>query len=263
LISLYAVGVFLSFTLSQTGMITRWWRRREAGWRHGLPLNAFGAVLAAAVLVVVAVTKFAEGAWVVVLLIPALVLVFRRIHAHYVCAEQARAPHPLPAEEAHRVLVKRLGAAAHGGRAPEPEAVEAPDEVQNLTVVPVAELDLPTLRALAYAVSLGQPTIALHVSPDEESAGRIRRQWQAWGEHVPLEVIVSPYRVVPLPMVNYLRALRSRQPELQVTVVLPETVPARWWQQLLHNQLTFRLALMLRREHAIVVTTVPFHLPPC
>jgi amino acid transporter len=263
LISLYAVGVFLSFTLSQSGMVTRWWRRREAGWRRGLPLNALGAVLSAAVLVVIAVTKFAGGAWVVVLLIPTLILLFRRIHAHYACAEQARAPQPLPAEEAHRVLLRAVSAATAGGHASDSEAVEAPDEVLNLTVVPVSSLDRPALRALAYAVSLGQPVIALHVSPDEEEATRITTQWEAWGNHVPLEVILSPFRVLALPLFNYLRALRSRQPELVVTVVLPEPIPARWWQHLLHNQVTFRLALMLRREPGIVVTSVPFHLPPC
>src|SRR5207237_3890989 len=131
-----------------------------------------------------------QGAWIVVLLIPALILLFRRVHAHYVCAQEARAPHPLPAEEAHRVLRRRLKPGAEAGQVQEPEAVEAPDEVQNLTVVPVADLDLPTLRALAYAVSLGQPTIAVHVCPEEDAAVRVRRQWEAWGNYVPLEVIV-------------------------------------------------------------------------
>ena len=103
----------------------------------------------------------------------------------------------------------------------EPESVEAPDEVEYLIVVPVSGLDLPALRALVYAASLCQPVLALHVSPDEETAARIRRQRQAWGDHVRLEVISSPYRLVTLPLLNYLRSLRSRQTGLTLTVMAP------------------------------------------
>lgn len=263
LISLYAVGVFLAFTLSQSGMVRHWWRSRGAGWQRGLPVNALGALLSAAVVLVTAVTKFTAGAWITVLVIPALVLAFRRVRAHYACAEQVRAPRPLREEHASRVLVRSAMRAARADHESSSEAVEAPDEVQNVTVIPVSGLDRPALRALAYAVSLGQPTLALHVSSDEDEAERIRRRWRAWGDHVPLEVIISPYRLVTVPLLHYLRTVRSTQEGLMLTAVLPEPLPARQWQHLLHGHLTLKLAMLLRREPNMVVTSVPFHLPPC
>jgi hypothetical protein len=130
-------------------------------------------------------------------------------------------------------------------------------------MVPVSHLNLPALRALAYAVSLGQPVLALHVSPDDQDADRIKKEWDAWGRHVPLEVVISPYRLTVIPIINYVRVLRSQSPRLTLTVILPDLVVGRWWQAILHNQIPLKLRVPLRRWPGIVLTTVPFHLPPC
>ncbi|HEX3604836.1 MAG TPA: APC family permease [Candidatus Dormibacteraeota bacterium] len=255
LISLYAIGVFLAFTLSQSGMTVRWWRRREPGWARSLPVNACGAALSGCVLVIIAVSKFTEGAWVIVLLIPLVVLLLSRIRSHYVAVERATAPRP-PSSERTSTSPSSV---VDGALLPSEQA-ESPDEITHLIVVPVARLDLPALRALAYAASLTPPVLALHVATDDEDAQRIRSSWSAWGDHVPLEVIMSPYRVVAAPIVNYVRALHRPRPDLTITVVLPELVVTQWWQHPLHNQVSLRVRTMLRVHAGTVVTSVPYHL---
>jgi amino acid transporter len=260
LISLYAIGVFLSFTLSQSGMTVRWWRRREAGWARSLPINALGATLSGTVLLIIAVSKFTEGAWVIVLVIPLIITLLSRIRRHYAVVERATALHPPSGETGHLPLLRARREVTDGAR-PAPEQVEAPDEIRHLVVVPVAWLDLPALRALAYAVSLSLPVLALHVATDDEDARRLRTLWSAWGDHVPLEVIVSPYRVVVAPAANYVRTLHRTHPDLTITAVLPELAVTHWWHQLLHNQVALRLRRLLRLYPGTVVTSVPFHLP--
>src|ERR1700730_443442 len=263
LIALYAVGVFLSFTLSQTGMVVRWWRRREPGWRRGLPVNACGAALSASVLVIIAVAKFTEGAWVVVALVPTLVVVFRRVHSHYTCAEAATEPRPHNSQAHHLSrLIRRRRHTSDGERLAS-ESAESPDEIEHLAVVALSQPTLQSLRALPYAFSLGQPVLALHVSPDDQDAERIHKEWDAWGRHVPLEVLISPYRLTVIPVLNYVRALLAQSPNLTMTVVLPDLVVGRWWQTILHNQIPLKLRVALRRWPGIVLTTVPFHLPRC
>lgn len=259
LIALYAIGVFLAFTLSQAGMVVHWWRTRGSGWRWRLAINAVGSLASAVVVAVVAGTKVSEGAWLVVVVVPLLVATMLRIRAHYECAEQATRPHPLTAEGGRVAAIPRRPAAAQS--ATDPEAVESPDEVRHLAVVPVAWLDLAALRALAYAVSLGIPVLALHVAADEVEAERLRCCWDAWGSHVPLEIVLSPYRAVVLPLVNYVGALQRRRPDLTVTVAIPELVVRRWWHALLHNQVGLRLRALLRSRPGIVLASVPYHLP--
>jgi hypothetical protein len=142
------------------------------------------------------------------------------------------------------------------------EAQDDPSEVHSFAVVPVAVLDLAALHALAYAVSLAQPVLALHVSPTEEEAERFHRSWQAWGEHLPLEVVVAPYRATVAPLANYIAALHRQRPDVTLTLVVPEIVVARRWQRLLHNRIAVRLRAALISYEGIVITTVPFHLPP-
>jgi hypothetical protein len=259
LIALYAVGVFLAFTLSQLGMTVHWWRGREPRWRRSLAINGLGAVASAAVVLVAAVAKFTEGAWLVVIVVPLIITMFLRIRSHYDCAEEATRPRPIGGEHTRVPFVSRPAQ----GRTdtPPPEEAETPDEIRHLVIVAVSWLDLSALRALAYAVSLGHPVLALHVAADDEDARRIRAAWDAWGNHVPLEIIISPYRAVVVPLANYVAALQSRHPELTVTVVLPELVVRRRWQNLLHNQVARRLRPLLRARSGVVVTSVPFHLP--
>jgi amino acid transporter len=263
LIPLYAVGVFLAFTLSQTGMVLRWWRRREVGWRKSLAFNAAGGALSAIVLVMAAVTKFAAGAWVAVLVVALIMMLALRIRRHYDAVRAAIALRPVAAE------VPWL---AVGPPRPEPrrpaderdasaEGEESPDEVRHLTIVPIASLNLASVRALAYAASLRQPVLAVHISPAEDEAERFRGYWRAWGDHLPLEVIVSPYRAVVPPLVDHVGALHRQRPDITLTVVLPELVVKRRWHRALHNDVAARLARALKPLPKTVVTTVPFHLP--
>ncbi len=131
----------------------------------------------------------------------------------------------------------------------------------NLAIVPVASLDLVSLRALAYAVSLRLPVLALHISPTRDEGQRFRDYWTIWGDHVPLEVVVSPYRAIVAPMINYVESLHHQRPDLTLTLILPELVLQHWWQRILHDQIAARLRRALRPLAKIVITTVPFHLP--
>jgi amino acid transporter len=261
LIPLFAIGVFLAFTLAQSGMVAHWWRHRERGWRTALATNLLGAVLSGVVVIIAAITKLTQGAWVVVVLVPLIVLGCQRVHAHYQSAREALTPRPESAEQTRSpigVAPPRLAPVASERLA---EAQDDPDEVHSFAVVPIAVLDLSALHALAYAVSLGQPVLAVHVSPTEEEAERFTRLWQAWGDHLPLEVVVSPYRATVAPLANYIAALHRQRPDVTLTLVVPEIVVAKRWQRILHNRIGARLRASLIAYEGIIITTVPFHLP--
>ena len=281
LIPLFAVGVFVAFTLAQSAMVAYWLRHREAGWRRALAINAVGAVLSGAVALIAAATKFTAGAWLVVVLIPLIVLGARRIHRHYEVAREALIPRVDEALVTPTVLGTSARALSQSGLSspasspsppaparrtaappePGPESDDAPTEVSHLVVVPIAVLDLAALRALAYAASLAVPVLALHVSPSDAEAARFGRYWQAWGDHLPLELVVSPFRATVAPLGNYIEALHRERPQLTLTVVVPELVVSRRWQRLLHNGIAPRLRRMLTHCDGIVITSVPFHLP--
>jgi amino acid transporter len=267
LIPLYAVGVFLAFTLSQSGMVVHWWRLRDPHWRRSLAINGTGALLSAIVFLTAGITKFTEGAWVSLLVVVGFVTVATAIRRHYETVAQAVALHPRAVEVPSHTIVPngRAGTDAERGE-PESrprgeETEETPEEIHHLLLVAVASLDLSSMRALAYAASLQQPVLALHVSPAEEEAERFSEYWRTWGDHLPLEVVVSPYRAIIAPMVNYIESLHRLRPELTLTVIVPELVVRHWWQRALHNQTAPRLRRALRPLPKIVVTTVPFHLP--
>jgi hypothetical protein len=133
-------------------------------------------------------------------------------------------------------------------------------KTEHLLVVPIAHLDIPSLEALAYAASFGQPTLALHVSPEQGEAEQFQVCWNRWGANVPLEVVLSPYRAVVGPIINYLEALHTQQPGLTLTVVVPELKVRRRWHRLLHDRLGDRLRRGLEHPPGIAVTEVPFHL---
>jgi hypothetical protein len=245
-------------------MVVHWWRRRGAHWRKSMTINALGSFLSAIVFVIAGATKFAAGAWVAVVGIALIVVTATAIRHHYDAVSSAVALHPLAVEVPG-------GAQAPQERNGEPgddpssgsgaEAEESPEEIRNLTIVSVASLNLPSVRALAYAASLGQPVLALHISPNAEEAKRFRDYWSAWGDHLPLEVVISPYRAVVAPMIHHIEALHLRRPDLTLTVILPELVVRHWWHRPLHNQLAPRLRRALKPLPKIVITTVPFHLP--
>lgn len=272
LIPLYAIGVFLAFTLSQAGMVVHWWRRRaQPHWRRSLASNAAGTVLSALVFVIASVTKFTAGGWVAVLAIGLFILFAARIRRHYDRVREQTMLHPHATEvPKHKVVPTGDDGAARraangtvfaddrAGR--ELEAEDNPNDIRNLTVVPIAALDLPGLRALAYAASLQQPLLGLHISPTEAEAERFRGYWNQWGNHLPLEIVVSPHRALVAPMVNYLSALHGQRPDLTLTVILPEIVVRHRWQRILHNRVARRVRRALQPVPKIVVATVPFHL---
>ena len=232
LIPLYAVGVFISFTLSQAGMVRHWLTDGGAGWRWRLGVNGLGALVTGAVTVVIAVTKFTHGAWIVVFLIPLLVLGFRAIHRHYdTVAEELSLEH----------------------------LVEAPP-VSNTVLVLVGDLHMGVVKALRYAQSLSPSPKAVYVELDPSATARLEERWSKGGCGVPLVVLASPYRSMLRPLLDYVGRIRERDANSVVTIVIPEFVPRRWWQHLLHNQtaLLVKGALLFRR--GVVVVDVPFHL---
>ncbi len=239
LIPLYAVGVFLSFTLSQAGMVKRWWTRREPGWRHSLVINAVGAVTTAIVLVVVVVTKFLLGAWIVLLLIPVDVLIMYKIYQHYQqVRQQLTLEGFMPSEPIKRHKV----------------------------VVPVGGIHRGVLSALRYARSLSDDVVAVFVDIDPKRTQETQEKWARWGMGVPLRVLPSPYRSLIRPLLTYLDTLEWEVGfNQQLTIVLPEFVPLKWWHFLLHGQnaLLLKLALYFRRRRGYrvpVLTDVPYYL---
>ena len=278
LIPLYAVGVFLSFTLSQAGMVVHWWREghtlrsmraaaqssrpaeitaakgsslkesnvtgklegrrlaseqpkslaevahleKKSHWRKSLVINGIGAISTFVVLMVFIVTKFMHGAWIVVVLIPLLVLMFLRIHRHYL-------------EVAQQLST---------------EGLEGLRPIHHEVIVPISGIHRGVIAALEYAKSIAPHHVtAVYVNLDDEATQKVREKWEQWGSGVNLVVVASPYRSLLRPLLNYVdRVKRSSHGEV-VTIVLPEFVPAKWWQNLLHNQNTLFLkgALLFKR----------------
>jgi hypothetical protein len=235
LIPLYAIGVFASFTLSQSGMVVHWRKLRQAGWQRSAFINGLGAITTAIVTVVIAFTKFAEGAWLVILLIPLLIGLFYAIHQHYLLLDRARrAETPL-----------------------------SPDEVVVRAVVPIADAGVQARQALAFARAITkdrQHVVAVHVTDDVTSAEQLGRQWEEWQPGIELILIESPYRSLAGPLLAYIDALKETHPGDTITVVLPEFVPSHWWEHLLHNQTALRLKAALLFHPGLVVTNVPYHM---
>jgi hypothetical protein len=259
LIPLFAVGVFLAVTLSQAGMVVHWWRSRGRHWRRGLLINGFGALLTALVVVVAGTAKFTQGAWVVVVGIPLLIWLCLRIRGHYATVHEALSLHPLPDTDRQtnvgpRPQHRHLPTRANG------EQQESPEEIRHLILVPVERLDLANLRALAYAASLDEPLLTVHLSPDEEEAGRFREQWKTWGVPLRCEIVVSPYRALVSPLAHYIETLHAQNPALTVTIILVELVERRPWHRLLHGHVSPALRRALRAQQNVVITTIPFHI---
>jgi amino acid transporter len=232
LIPLYMIGVFLSFSLSQTGMVLKWTRQGARGELLHLIVNGLGALLTTLVLAVVAVTKFHEGAWLIVALIPMLVLHFKAIRRHY---DQVAAQLSLQ------------------GWSGEPRR-------GNTVLVPIGGVHRAVLSALEYARSLGPDVRAIYVNDDAAATAELRRDWERWGGGVPLVVLESPYRSLMEPLLEYIEEVEREHPGDYMTVLLPEFVPARWWHHLLHNQRALLLKGALLFKRRTVVVSVPFHL---
>jgi amino acid transporter len=237
LIPLYTIGVFLAFTLSQAGMVVHWRKITleeggKASHLGSMLMNGTGAVMTTVVLFIAAYTKFISGAWVVVVLVPVLVLLSLLVHKHYGSAKQrAEAETPL-----------------------------TPAEVRPVAIVPISDLTDVQLQTLALARRLADDVVAVFISDDPEKIRMIREKWEAWGNHVPLQVIESPYRSIVRPFLDYLDAVDAQRQGRTLMVVLPELVFSRWWHQFLHNQTALRLKAALLFRPGTVVVNVPYHL---
>jgi len=233
LIPLYAVGVFISFTLSQGGMVRHWWVERCSGWRHRLAINGVGALATGVVTLVIAITKFTHGAWIVVLVIPILVAGFLVMARHYVEVAEALSL----------------------------EGFEAPPQFQHTVLVLVGDVHRGVVRAVQYARTLAAPDAivrGVYVETDPARTARLEEKWSQWGLGVPLVVLTSPYRSLLRPLLDYVEQIQARGGDQMVTIVLPEFLPRRWWQHVLHNQtaLLVKGALLFRKN--LVVADVPY-----
>jgi len=283
LIPLYAVGVFLSFTLSQAGMVRHWLKERannrrtdremegqshmradaefeqtlpdpelaveeshksrfvddevtaSANWKKSIVINGVGALATAVVLAVFILTKFIHGAWIVVVVIPLLVLMFRAIHGHYLSVAQ-------------QLSIEGLGPLR---------------EINHTVIVPISGIHRGVLNALQYAKSIAPTNVAaVYVDFDEEATANLREKWGQWGGGVKLVVLASPYRELTGPLLRYIYRIDRKRDDDFITVVIPEFVPAKWWQHLLHNQSSLLLKGALLFKKGVVVVNVPYHLKP-
>jgi amino acid transporter len=243
LVPLWAVGVFLSFTLSQAGMARHWWKlghparkkgERLPGWRWKLGINGLGSIVTAVVTVIFAVTKFLDGAWIIVLLLPTLVFLFYAIRRHY-------------ATLAQDLSLEKFG--------------QPPPFKRQRVIIPISTVHRGTLQALDYALSLSPDVTVVHISIDPEQTEKLRQKWSWWGKGVRLVVIESPYRTFLEPFLGYVAELFSiLQPNERLTIIVPQFVPHHWWQNLLHTQTAFWLRFSLLDKKGIVITEVPYQL---
>jgi amino acid transporter len=276
LIPLYAVGVFLSFTLSQSGMVVHWLRERRklreakrvaaneartsdgplpdpaladeeihrsyfvtdevtapANWKKSLAINAVGALATFIVLCVFIATKFIHGAWIVVVVIPLLVLLFKSIHNHYV------------------MVAKQLST----------EGLEQLQPIKHTVIVPISGIHRGVVSALQYARSIASDRVqAVYVDFEEEATASLKDKWERWGAGVQLVVLPSPYRELTRPLLRHIGRLARENRDTIITVVLPEFIPAKWWQHILHNQSSLLLKGSLLFKKGVIVTSVPYHL---
>lgn len=232
LIPLYMIGVFVSFTLSQAGMVVHWRRQGGRGWKTSAAINGFGALVTGVVLMVVAITKTREGAWIILLLIPLHVVLFRASRRHY--------------DEVARQL--SLDGVSNGTKH------------RNVVLVPMSGVHRAVLQALEYAKTLSPDVRGLYVSIDPPALEQMRSQWARWGTGVPLVVLDSPYRSLMEPLLEYIEQVTTERPNDFLTIVLPEFVPARWWHHIFHNQRALLIKGSLLFKPNVVVTSVPFHL---
>jgi hypothetical protein len=231
LIPLYAIGVFIGFTISQTGMVRHWHGQRSPRWWLRAALNGTGAVLTATATAVFIASKFTSGAWVVVLTVPALMLLFSRIQSYYQAVG----------------LELDLGQLAR--RSP---------PAKSLVIVPVGSISKLTEYALHAALSLGDDVVAVSVHPEAAQSAAFRAEWDRWNPGVRLETLDSPHRSLVHPIVDYVR--QARQDGRQVAVLIIEVQPRRWRYRILQNQRGLLLATVLRASTDVVICTIPYRL---
>ncbi len=234
LIPLYAIGVFASFTLSQAGMVKRWLVKRGPHWQTKLIVNGVGALTTGIATLIIASTKFTQGAWIVFLLVTVLLLMFQGIRSHY------------------KAVTEQIALDRRGERPPLPR--------RNIVIIPIGGLNRAVVRALDYARSRPGEVRAVYVDLDPEESAKVKIQWAQWGGGVNLIALSSPYRSILGSLLDYIEEVLEKDPNTWVTVVIPEILPARWWQNILHNQRALMLKAALLFKDRVILTDVPYHL---
>lgn len=234
LIPLYAIGVFVSFTLSQTGMVKRWLVKKGPHWQTKLIVNGAGALTTGIATIIIASTKFMQGAWIVFLLVAILLLMFQGIRSHY------------------KAVKEQIALDRRGERPPLPR--------RNIVLIPISGLNRAVVRALDYARSRPGEIRAVYVDLDPEESAKVKIQWAQWGGGVNLIALSSPYRSVLGSLLDYVEEVLEKDPNTWITVVIPEILPARWWQNILHNQRALMLKAALLFKDRVILIDVPYHL---
>jgi len=241
LIPLFAVGAFLAFTLSQAGMVLHWIREKGSGWRLKAMANGVGSIATAVTLLIVGISKFKEGAWLTILVIPLLVIVFLRIRSHYL-------------EVGKQLSLRGL-----------PPSLKPIPPVR--VVIPISGVHRGVIDAVAFAQSISDHITAVYIELEPGAGNVVRETWERWWPDVPLAIVPSPYRSIINPFLEFLDATDRQENDGQLSaVILPEFIPVKWWQGLLHNQTAWLLkaALLYHRTHLgiqrRVVIDVPYHL---
>jgi hypothetical protein len=213
-------------------MVVHWWKSRGEGWKTSLAINAVAAILTAAVLIIVAITKFAFGAWIVIVLIPAIVPVFLLIHRHY----------DHVAEQLSIV----------------PSHVPSPTTETQLVLVPIDDVNYASLRAMSFARTLCDEIIVLHVATDAAGVDKVQQKMKAYALDLKFVVVESPLRSIIPPLLTYINALHEQHPRAFISIVLPEFVTAHWWERFLHNRTADQLLKAFKRHPNVAVILVPY-----
>jgi amino acid transporter len=234
LIHLYAVGVFLAFSLSNTGMVVHWWKTRGRGWLKSLFINGIGAIITTGILLIVLVTKFAYGAWIVVVLIPAIVVLFLMIRRHYDAVEKHM--RPLPAQIP-------------------PAKIET-----KHTIVPIADVNIASLRAMSFARTQCEDIVVLHIFSDAKEAEKIQEKMKIFAPDLKLVTIESPLRSIIPPLVTYIDLFQQQHPTAFTSIIMPELVTTHWWERFLHNRVEEQLTDVCKKHQNVAVILVPYTL---
>jgi hypothetical protein len=238
LISLYAIGVFLSFTIAQTGLVVHWRRERSPNWHMRAFINGLGAIITGIVVLVIAHAKFFYGAWIVIVFIPLMVLLFKKIHEHYTNMS----------EQLHLSMVG-------------PNPFTAPLSGKNTVIVTISSPTNLVAQTVRYAKTISKDVIALYVAIDPEESDRIRTKWNDCATGVPLVTLQSNYRLILQPILDFISKLeKEKKPGDYITVIIPEFETKRWWHRFLHNQTGWWLRTLLIWRDNVIVTTIPYHL---
>lgn len=236
LLPLYAVGVFISFTLSQWGMLKRWIKNRGSGWKHRAFINGTGAVLTFATMIIIGITRFIKGAWIIFVLIPAIVLLMCKIKKHY---DEVAVQLRLPVYERPKNINLK--------------------EQKKYVIVPIDTLNRSFLKALNYARTISQNIIVFHVSIDDSATAKLLKKWEEYNVKIPIVVKKSPYRSIIKPLVKFIESEEYTAGEDDtITIVIPQFIVTKWWGNILHNQTAVFIKTVLLKKRNIAVVTIPY-----